>query len=174
MKPRFLIAALGLTYASHSATTYAQAFLADPRLVEGRGVKAGDFELHPGIAAEGGYDSNYFQSSGQLAAPGAPPNATALNGQPVVVNEPVVDAFRLRITPSFSFASRGARSGEEGGGPAPALTLSGRLAASYNALFATDSQYSDQVSNQDDVSGLAGLSLGILPGRTWGGDLSAD
>jgi hypothetical protein len=173
MKPRFLIAALGLAYASHSATTYAQAFLSDPRLVEGRGVKAGDFELHPGLAAEGGYDSNYFQRSGQTGAQGTT-NAVALDGQNVLVNEPIINAWRLRITPSFSFVSRGARAGEEGGGPPPALTLTGRLAASYNALWAADSQYSSEVSGQDNVSGTAGLALGIFPGRTWGGDLSAD
>jgi hypothetical protein len=171
MKPRFLIAALGLAYASHSATTYAQAFLSDPRLVEGRGVKAGDFELHPGIAAEGGYDSNYFQRSGEITQP---PGRPGQDGRDLMVNEPVIDAWRLRITPSFSFASRGGRAGEEGGGPVPALTLNGRLAASYNALFAADSENASQVSGQDNVSGTAGLALGIFPGRTWGGDLSAD
>jgi len=168
MKPRFLIAALGLAYASHSATTYAQAFLSDPRLVEGRGVKAGDFELHPGIAAEGGYDSNYFQRSGEVTQR---PDQT---GRQVNINEPTIDVWRLRITPSFSFVSRGARATEEGGGPPPALTLTGRLAASYNGNFAADSKYSSEVRSQDNVSGIAGLALGILPGRTWGGDLSAD
>ena len=96
MKPRFLIAALGLAYASHSATTYAQAFLSDPRLVEGKGVKAGDFELHPGIAAEGGYDSNYFQRSGETKD-----TRDITNTRDVRIDEPTIDAFRLRITPSF-------------------------------------------------------------------------
>src|SRR5262249_41086969 len=159
MKPRFLIAALGLAYASHSATTYAQAaagaaFLSDPRLVEGRGIKTGNFELHPGIAAEGGYDSNYFQGSGQVGGtqPHLHPDGTPAN---LTINEPRIDVWRLRITPSFSFVSKGARASEEGGGPPPSLTLSGRLAASYNALFAADSQWSDKVSNQDAVSALA-------------------
>jgi hypothetical protein len=137
-------------------------------LVEGQGVKAGSFELHPGIAAEGGYDSNYFQSSGDNG------DKPTVGGGTAHVIEPKVDAFKLRITPSLSFVSRGARAAAEGGGAMPALTLNGRLAASYSALFAADSKNSSQVSNQDDVSAVAGLGATIFPGRTWGGDLAVD
>jgi hypothetical protein len=40
----------------------AQAWLSDRKRAEGRGVRLGDFELHPGIGAEVGYYSNPFYS----------------------------------------------------------------------------------------------------------------
>ena len=39
------------------------AWLADRRYNEGIGVRTGNFELHPGIAGEFGYDSNYLLRS---------------------------------------------------------------------------------------------------------------
>jgi hypothetical protein len=168
MKPRFLFAALALAYASHAGTTFAQAFLSDPRLYEGKGIKTGNFELHPSLAAEAGYDSNYFQGAG------VEHGVTALNGATVNVNEPVIDAWRLRITPSFSLLSRGARAPQEGGGPLPDLTLQAHASAAYNALWANDSRWSSQVTNQDDVGVSAGAGLNVFPARTWGGDISAE
>ncbi|HEX4336755.1 MAG TPA: hypothetical protein VH062_12635 [Polyangiaceae bacterium] len=173
MKPRFLIAAMALAYASHAPTTYAQAFLSDARLVEGQGVKTGNFELHPGIAAEGGYDSNYFQAAGVNAKVPALP-ADGVAPRTVTVDEPVLDAFRLRITPSLSLQSRGARAGAEGGGALPPLTLNAHISASYSALFPAGDGSSSKLSNQDDVAATAGFMLNIFPGRTWGGDISAD
>ena len=38
-----------------------QTWLADRRYREGPGFLAGDWELHPGLGAEFGYDSNYFR-----------------------------------------------------------------------------------------------------------------
>src|SRR5436190_17459143 len=116
MKFRFLIAALAVAWLGHSATARAQAFLQDPRVAEGLGVKAGDWELHPGVAGEVGYDSNYFQAAGNDAAPPG--------------REPVIDAWRFRVTPSISFSSHGKRSGLEGGGPPPTLLLTGNAAVS--------------------------------------------
>lgn len=173
MKPRFLFAALALAYASHTSTTFAQAFLADPRLVEGNGIKAGSFELHPGLAAEGGYDSNYFQGAG------IEHGVTALtpSGAQVNVNEPIIDTWRLRITPSFSLASRGARRTKEeseGGRTWPDLVLTAHAAAAYSALWANDSQWSSEVTKQDDVAITSGAMLRIFPARLWGGDLSID
>jgi hypothetical protein len=159
MKARFLFAAIAVAYVGHSTSASAQAFLSDPRLTEGLGIKAGDFELHPGVAGEVGYDSNYFQTSGDNTA--GPPR----------IQEPVYDAYRLRITPSLSFASHGARAGQEGGGPAPTLNLKGHAAASYNALFFGSS---DNIASQNNVSGTAGVGADILPAQRWGGDVSAD
>ena len=45
-----------------SASVHAQAWLADRRRAEGRGVRLGDFELHPGVGIEGGVHSNPFYS----------------------------------------------------------------------------------------------------------------
>jgi hypothetical protein len=175
MKPRFLFAALALAYASHTSNTFAQAFLSDPRLVEGQGIRTGNFEVHPGVAAEGGYDSNYFQNAGveRGVTPLTPtPPGPGTPGGTVNVNEPVIDAWRLRITPSVSLLSRGVRSRQEGGGPLPDLTLAANAAASYNALWANNGQYSSNVTNQDDVGVAAGGTLNVFPARMWGGDLS--
>lgn len=156
MKPRFLIAAAAVALASHSTNVRAQAFLSDPRVAEGNGVKAGDFELHPGLAGEFGYDSNYFQRSGSAT-------------------EPVIGSYALHITPSLSFATTGRRLGEEGGGPPPSINFRGRFAATYAALFATDSAYSSQVSKQsNNVAANVGLGADILPGKPWGGDIEGN
>jgi hypothetical protein len=40
----------------------AQAWAADRARAQGRGIRLGDFELHPGIGAEAGYNSNMFLS----------------------------------------------------------------------------------------------------------------
>jgi hypothetical protein len=137
-------------------------------------VRTGNFELHPGIAAEGGYDSNYFQAAGNEGTVSALPNGRTATPPQVNVNERIIDAYKLRITPSLFVLSRGARAGGGGGGPLPALTLTAHLNASYSALFATESVNSSQVSNQDDVAVGAGTALNIFPGRTWGGDVGID
>lgn len=168
MKPRFLIAAAAVTLASHSSNVGAQAFLSDPRVTNGLGVKAGSFEFHPGVAGEIGYDSNYFQRSGNTTPPRA-----GNNNDPQL--EPLIGAYRLRVTPSLSFLTYGRRAGEEGAGPPPSVNFSGNLAASYNALFATESKNADAVSNQsNNVSATAGLGADILPGKPWGADIGGD
>jgi len=54
-------------------------WLKDRRYNEGIGIRTGDVEIHPGIAGEVGYDSNYFMRSddtrpfiGNAASGGAP------------------------------------------------------------------------------------------------------
>lgn len=162
MKSRFLLAALALAAAwiGLSADARAQAFLQDPRVAEGLGIKTGDWELHPGVAGEIGYDSNYFQASG---------------GNTPQNNEPIYDAWRFRVTPSISFSSHGRRGGLEGGGPPPTLLLTGRGAVSYDLLIANGGGQTAQneVSDQSHFSELVSLGLDILPGRRVGGDLSA-
>lgn len=159
MKLRLLLVALAAAWVGHSVDAHAQAFLQDPRVAEGLGIKAGDWELHPGVAAEVGYDSNYFQAAGSDAAPPG--------------REPIYDAWRFRVTPSISFTSHGKRAAMEGGGPAPTLKLSGNAAVSYNLVIANGSQNSDQVSDQSHFAESVGLALDILPGRRVGGDVSA-
>ena len=63
-----------------------QPWLADRKYGEGIGVRVGNLELHPGIAGEVGYDSNYF-----LRAPSEDP----------------LSAYRLRITPSITLSTLG-------------------------------------------------------------------
>src|ERR1700688_3706929 len=103
-----------------SAPASAQEFLkGDRKITEGPGYQAGDFEIHPGLAAEVGYDSNYLSRSDKTSAPGAP----LLNGAP---NYPVVDTGELRISPSLQIRTTPSPQRAQGvpGGEQPAVTLS--------------------------------------------------
>jgi len=152
----YAVLALGVGY-SGAAFAQEQVWLKDRRYGEGVGIRTGDVELHPGIAGEFGYDSNYFLRSGAN-------------------NEPVIDTLRLRITPSFSLStiSQQRREAEGGSGEPPKVMFRAGVAASYSEFFATKSQYSDAMTKQRNVGALANLQLTILPQRPFGGDLSAD
>jgi len=64
-------------------------WLQDRRYNEGIGVRTGDLELHPGIAGEAGYDSNWYLRSDKQGVANGPPTA------------PVIPAIEFRITPSL-------------------------------------------------------------------------
>src|SRR5438045_844834 len=106
MKPSriaFAVLTVGIGY-STAAFGQEQMWLKDRRYGEGIGIRTGDLELHPGIAGEFGYDSNYFLRSDRDRPP----------------NGPVVDTLRLRITPSLSLSTISAQRREaEGGGTEP-------------------------------------------------------
>ena len=156
-KPVFLAALAAIATNSLAASAQEQPWLGDRRYGEGMGIRTGDLELHPGIAAEGGYDSNYFQRSGED-------------------REPVISTIRLRVTPSFSVSTLGpqrrALDGE--GAEPPTVEFRASTSGSYNEFIATDSQYRSEASRQRNFSGRIGFKLDILPQRPWGGDLLAD
>ena len=52
-------------------------------------MRAGDLEVHPGIAGEAGYDSNWFLRSDKQNVANGPPTA------------PAIPALVFRITPSL-------------------------------------------------------------------------
>jgi hypothetical protein len=126
------------------AHAQAQPWLNDRRFGEGPGVRVGNLELHPGIAGEVGYDSNYF-----LRAPQEPP---------------VLAAYRLRITPSISLSTLGPQrqQGMSPAGPA-VLQFRGGAYVSYNELIAADSKYSSEMSDQRHVDAGANLGLTLFP-----------
>ncbi|HSY22271.1 MAG TPA: hypothetical protein VK841_09160 [Polyangiaceae bacterium] len=70
-------------------STDAPTWLGDRRYNEGIGIRSGDLELHPGIAGEFGYDSNYFLRSTQN---------NVVNGPPLT---PPIPSLQLRVTPSL-------------------------------------------------------------------------
>ena len=84
MKSWLTLAAAALLGTVSVQASAQQPWLADRRYGEGIGVRVGDLELHPGVAAEVGYDSNYF-----LRAPSEDPLA----------------AYRLRVTPSITLST---------------------------------------------------------------------
>ncbi|HTA93838.1 MAG TPA: hypothetical protein VK745_29880 [Polyangiaceae bacterium] len=127
-----------------------QPWLANRQYGEGIGVRVGDLELHPGIAGQVGYDSNYF-----LRAP----------------QENPIAAYRLIITPSISLETLGAqrRDGLSPAGPAP-LQFRANAYVGYNELVAADSKYSTQVQDQRHLDAGTDLSLSLFPTGQVGAD----
>lgn len=129
------------------------AWLADRRFAEGPGIRTGDFELHPGIGAEFGYDSNFFQRSD---------------------NEDPVGALRLGITPHFSVSTLGPqRRGDDA--PPPSVEFRGDLSATYAEYIGVSGPAADQelMNDQRNVGGLLNLQLKLFPGRPVYGALHA-
>jgi hypothetical protein len=133
----------------------AQEFLKDRRYQEGIGVRAGDFELHPGIAGEIGYDSNWFQRSNKEG-----PNIA--NGAPTA---PPIDGGLLRITPSLSFSTIGKQrqEGDTAAAAPPTVTFRGGVAGTYREFFGKQ-----ELRDQRNMSAQANLRLDILPQRPLG------
>jgi hypothetical protein len=146
------VVGLGLLTASASAFAQDQVWLQDRRYTEGMGYRVGDLELHPGVAGEFGYDSNYF-----LRAPSEHPE----------------DSLRFRLTPSLSLStlSQQRRAGDAAGAEPPKVNFRAGASATYNEFIATQSQNSDDMSRQRNVGGMANAQLTILPNRPWGGDI---
>jgi hypothetical protein len=143
-----------------SVPASAQEFLkGDRKITEGPGYQAGDFEIHPGLAAEVGYDSNYLTRSDKTGP-------TLLNGAP---QAPPIESGELRISPSLSIRTQPSaqRAGGAPGGEQPAVTLSAGASGTYRELFAKDLQ------NQRNMSAAANVAVGILPGREWSGSVNA-
>src|SRR5258708_33130360 len=97
-----LIARAASAQPQYTAPTDAPQWLKDRRYNEGIGIRSGDLEVHPGIAGEVGYDSNWFQRSTDTNVANGPPGA------------PVVPSFVVRVTPSLylSTISRQRREGD--------------------------------------------------------------
>src|SRR4051812_46650108 len=118
MKKRgLLIVALLLTVlAPTPAFSQDQPWLADRKHTIGPGYRVGNFELHPGFAAEFGYDSNFFLRASQGDIQGPP-----------------AGSLRLRLTPSFSFSTLGPqRRAGASDTPPPPIEVFGGLSATYN------------------------------------------
>lgn len=133
-------------------------WLKDRRYTEGIGVLVGDFELHPGIAGEVGYDSNPFLRTTQTGVENGPPSA------------PVVPAAVVRVTPSLYLSTLGLQR-REGEPTTPAIAFRAGVNATYRALFGLGNDASAKVndpSQEDTVSGSADARLDVLPGRTLG------
>ena len=154
----FSAALVATLTASLGASAQSQPWVADSDLGEGVGVRAGNVELHPGVAGEFGYDSNYYQRSGD---------------QPQ--ERPIVDVWRFRLTPSFSLNTLGKKRREAaGGGAPPKLNINANLFAAYNELFQAGSEEPGQLPRRRYLDAGAGLKLDILPVSVVGADLFGD
>lgn len=138
-----------------TASAQDQIWLKDRRYTEGAGIRVGDFELHPGVAAEVGYDTNYLRTSDN--------------------NNPA-GAIRIRVTPSLSLSSLGPQRMEgTSNAPPPDVEFRTTAALTYNEFFGVNGREDLQraVSSQRNISGNLDLGLNILPRREWSGTLSA-
>ncbi len=142
-----LIAALAL--ASLPRVALAQAWVSNPDFSEGVGIRAGNFELHPSVGAEFGYDSNYYRSS---------------------KSEGVIDVLKLRITPSLTLSSLGAA--RRNAATAPDVIFSAGAYASYHEVFPLGDGESDARSTRNVAVGVDS-KLNIFPKRKVGFDLLA-
>lgn len=143
-----------LTTVLCASSASAQEFLKDRRFQQGIGIRAGDVELHPGFAIEGGYDSNYFLRSWKRGD-------AIVNGAPRL---PPTGAVLTRVTPSFRVATLGPQRREDGSMAAPpAVRFDAGLAATWREFFGND-----LVQSQRAVGGSADMRLEILPEQAWG------
>lgn len=156
MRLRLALAAL-LAAASLPTTALAQQqWLSDRRFAEGIGIRVGDLELHPGVGVEGGYDSNYFQRSGE-------------NRANTIGDETVEDVYRLRIVPHLSLSTLGVRRQGANPGMPPMLVFDATAFAAYDRIFAADSDVSDDVNRGTLQLGVT-LSGAVAPKRPFGAD----
>jgi hypothetical protein len=134
------------------AEAQAPAWLADRRYTEGRGIEVGDFELHPGIGVDFGYDTNFFRRAD---------------------GEDPIGALRLRVTPSFSIATQGAQRRPDA--PPPMVAFRAGIHATYEEFIGVSGSEGgkDQMSSNRNVGGQVDLSLDIAQGRPVFGGLRA-
>lgn len=157
---RFSLTSLGIVFALTALPSLASAdpssdtaWLQDRRYTEGIGIRVGDFELHPGVGAEFGYDSNYLLRAG---------------------SEDPIGSLHLKVIPSFSLSTLSAqRRGAEPGTPPPTVEFRAGLNGTYNEFFPVSGSESgqDNLQRQRNITGNLDLKLTILPNRPWSGSL---
>jgi hypothetical protein len=148
MKARLaLIAALAVTLPTVRAS--AQAWVSNRDFSEGPGIRAGNFELHPSIGGEFGYDTNFFRAS---------------------ESEGVIDVFKLRITPSLTLSTLGDQR-RNTANPSD-IAFAASAFAAYYEIIPTDSAESE-VASRRNVSIGADMKLDVFPKRKLGLDVLA-
>jgi hypothetical protein len=139
-------------------------WLKDRRYNEGIGIRSGDLEIHPGIAGEGGYDSNYLLRSSTNGVSNGPPLS------------PVIPALEFRVTPSFYVSTLGQQRREGDTGLPSPLAFRAGFNATYRELVNISSDPlagapNNDIAAQRNLSGAADARLDILPQRPVGGAL---
>jgi hypothetical protein len=144
-------------------------WLKDRRYNEGAGVREGDLELHPGIAGEVGYDSNWFLRSSS--------NSGFVNSGP---NTPPIPALVFRVTPSLYLSTLGPqrREGDVAAQP-PSIRFRAGVNATYREFIGVSndpvaSQPQNDISKQRNIGGSADARLEIAPERPFGAALFAN
>ncbi|RLB58779.1 MAG: hypothetical protein DRI90_16285 [Deltaproteobacteria bacterium] len=127
-------------------------WLKDRQYREGAGLRVGDFEMHPGIGADFGYDSNYYRRDS---------------------SEDPIGSLRLRISPHFSVSTLGAQRRDDG--EQPSVNFRAELGGTYNEFIPVSGSEAgqDSLREQRNIGGDLRLTLDIAPGREWSGNLYA-
>jgi len=142
---KYLLSSLiALTVGAVSIPANAQMWLKDRQATQGSGFRWGDIELHPGIGAEFGYDSNYFAR---------PNNAAAY---------PIVDTMKLRFTPQLYISTLSPQRKDATASP-PSITFSlgGTLMWSE---FLTNRAL---LGRDREIGASADGNITFAPGRPW-------
>ena len=149
-------------------------WLKDRSYNEGAGIKTGDLELHPGIAGEVGYDSNWFLRSDKTKADLPAPFMVLDNGAPLY---PIVPALEFRVTPSLYISTLGPqrREGDQSA-PPPSVRFRAGINATYREFIGLGGNTSgnNDVSQQRNIGGAADARIDILPERPWGAAIYAN
>lgn len=155
MKPSVLLSTVvcGMLALPAVAAAQEQIWLRDRRYTEGPGYRVGDFEIHPGAAAEFGYDSNYLRRAS---------------------SESPAASLRLRLTPSISISTLTAQRKEEGGSaPPPSVEFKSAASVTYNEFFPVGAGgAADALRAQRDLGVMLDMGLVVFPRRTWSGQLN--
>lgn len=147
-----LAVALALVATPTLAEAQDQPWLNDRRYTEGIGYRVGDLEIHPGLAGEFGYDSNYLHRAS---------------------NETPVGSLRLRITPSLSLSTLGKERREAiSGATNPDFEFRTGISATYNEFIPVSAVGADIIRQQRNLGGNLDVALNILPQRPWSGSVA--
>lgn len=133
-------------------------WLQDRSLLEGRGIRTGNFELHPGVGVDFGFDSNVFNASGS---------------QPTAQQS----ALRLRAAPSFYVATLGAQrstNSDSATTALPTVNFRGGVGLVYHEWIGVGSSSSRDVSTLRNLGAQSVLRFDFFPQRTWQFGLGAD
>ena len=121
------------------------------------GYRVGDLEVHPGVAGEFGYDSNFYLRGTKDGAP-------------------IVDVLRLRVTPSLSISTLSPQRREGDGDQAarPKVNFRAGVAGIYNEYIAPKADYRTDAAKFRNLGALANFNLHILPERPFGALMYGD
>lgn len=160
-----LVPGVAQAQAQYVAQPDSPQWLKDRQFNEGAGIRAGDIELHPGIAGQVGYDSNWFLRTDKSGFGNGPP---AL---------PVIPALEFRVTPSLYLSTLGAqRRQDDLVATAPSVAFRAGVNATYREFIGLSSPPAgsqNDISQQRNVGGSADMRLDIAPEKPLGAGLFA-
>ncbi|MBL8678354.1 MAG: hypothetical protein JNK05_04270 [Myxococcales bacterium] len=148
MRRSSIAAVLATAVGIAASDARAQQWLSDRTLTQGRGIRVGNFELHPAVGAEFGFDSNALYQ------------ATADS------------ALRLRVAGSFGISTLGQQrlqsSAEATNGARQMVRFAANVGVAYSHFFGLGVPTSVRaVSDASNLGFNAGLSLSVTPSNVF-------